>query len=89
MPILEAQTVGRPVITSSIYSMPEVAGNAAVFVNPFDVSGIRAGLISILTDDVLRTELIRKGFENVRRFAGDRIARQYYELYVSVLNQNN
>ena len=68
LPIVEAQAVGRPVVTSNIMSMPEVAGNAACFVDPFDVSSIREGIIRIINDSHYRIKLIEYGLENVKRF---------------------
>lgn len=84
MPILEAQSVGKPVITSDLFSMPEVAGDAAYLVNPYDVNSIRKGFETIINDYEFRQALISKGFENVKRFDAKIIANQYYELYKEV-----
>lgn len=84
MPILEGQAVGRPVITSNTYSMPEVAGDAACLVDPHDVISIRKGFRTIIDDDQYRHDLVRKGFENVKRFDPNRIAAQYLSLYQKV-----
>ena len=86
MPILEAQAVGRAVITSNIYSMPEVAGDAAVLVDPFDIPEMRTGLERIINDDEFRNEMIQRGFQNIKRFDADRIARQYFELYKKIIS---
>ncbi|WP_205508580.1 glycosyltransferase family 4 protein [Longitalea arenae] len=85
MPILEAQAVGRAVITSNLFSMPEVAGNAAVMVDPFKVAEIREGLQKIIHDDSFRNELVKRGFENIKRFDPDVIAAQYLDLYKRIL----
>lgn len=84
MPIVEAQSVGRPVITSNISSMPEVAGDAACLVDPFDIASIRAGVLKVLQDKEYRQQLIHKGFVNAERFDPQAIAQQYYELYQSL-----
>ena len=84
MPIVEAQTVGRPVLTSNISSMPEVAGTGACLVDPFDVDSIRAGFQRIISDTEYRTKLIQQGFENARRFDAECIANQYLRVYQSV-----
>lgn len=81
MPILESQAVGRAVISSNVYSMPEVAGDSAVLVDPNDVGAIRNGLLRLIGDDAFREERIQKGLENVKRFDPQRIADQYCKLY--------
>ncbi len=86
MPILEAQTVGRPVVTSNISSMPEVAGEGACLVNPYDINSIREGVLRVLHDAEYRENLISKGFENVKRFQPETVARQYAALYEEILN---
>lgn len=86
MPILEAQTVGRPVITSNCSSMPEVAGDGACLVDPFEVSSIRAGILWVIADADYREVLIANGRENVQRFSPATVAKQYAELYAEALN---
>ncbi|WP_172637454.1 glycosyltransferase family 4 protein [Thioflavicoccus mobilis] len=84
LPIVEAQAVGRPVVTSNCFSMPEVAGGAAQLVDPFDVASIREGLQRVLADPDYRTSLIAQGLENVKRFRPEAIAEQYAALYREV-----
>ncbi len=84
LPIIEAQAAGRPVITSNITSMPEVAGDGALLVNPYSVEEIRTGIINLIRDSELRNSLISKGTENVRRFDPKVIAVQYKKLYEKV-----
>lgn len=81
MPILEAQATGRPVITSNRYSMPEVAGEGALFVDPTSTESIRSGILTIMNSRTLREQLIQRGQENVLRFTGEKIAANYGELY--------
>lgn len=88
MPILEAQAVGRPVITSNILSMPEVGGDAALYVNPHNNEEIKDKILELMTNSELRQSLIEKGFENVKRFDEDTIAQQYESLYELVLKQH-
>ena len=81
MPILEAQSVGRAVLTSDISPMAEVAGEGALRVDPFDIDAIRGGLMRLLTDRELRKHLIDEGFRNVEKYSAESIAAQYAELY--------
>lgn len=87
MPIVEANIVGRPVITSNFYSMPEVAGDAALIVNPYNIEEIRKGIIKIINDDDYRNELIKNGFENVNRFNINNISEKYFEIYKNIIKQ--
>jgi len=84
MPILEAQSLGRPVVTSNCASMPSVAGGAAVLVDPLSVSSIREGVLRVIEDGDLRAALIERGLHNVRRFDADAIAARYLDLYRSL-----
>ncbi len=81
LPILEAQATGRPVITSRVSSMPEVAGAGACLVDPFDVAAIRQGILQVCQDAAYRQKIIAAGFENVKRFSAPAIAARYAELY--------
>jgi len=87
MPIAEANAVERPVITSNITSMPEVANDAACIVNSVDVNDIRNGLLKIINDDSYREQLIVNGRKNKERFNGQTIANAYYELYKTIADQ--
>jgi len=85
MPILEANSVGRPVITSNLLSMPEVAGGAACIVDPYDVAEIRAGIMKIINDKDYREFLIGAGLRNAQRFNAKTVADQYYAIYKELL----
>ena len=61
--------------------MPEVAGGAAVLVDPTDSHSIRNGLLRVINDDTYRAALVQYGLENVRRFTVEGIALQYASLY--------
>lgn len=84
MPILEAQAVGRPVVTSDCTSMPDVAGGAAELVDPFSVASIRAGLLRVIHNDAYRNELIDRGRQNTKRFEITKIADQYLKIYQDI-----
>jgi len=87
MPITEANAVGRPVVTSNLPPMPEVAGDAACLVDPFDVDSIRTGVVRIIEDAEYRKALIKRGFRNVERFDPSVVAGQYAELYEEVATE--
>ncbi len=84
MPILEAQATGRVVVTSNVSSMPEVAGEAACYVNPLDVSSIREGILKVIQNEDYRQKLIERGFDNIKRFELKNVANQYAELYEEI-----
>lgn len=81
MPIIEAQLVGKPVLSSNIAPMDWVAADAACLVDPYDPTAIRKGLEKIIRDTPYRETLIRKGRENIRRFEPHTIANMYLEVY--------
>jgi glycosyltransferase involved in cell wall biosynthesis len=81
MPIVEANAVGRVVVTSNLLSMPEVAGGSAHLVDPFDVNSIRQGILKVIEDDAYREMLIMRGYENLKRFDVNKIAQQYASIY--------
>lgn len=88
MPILEAQAVGRAVITSNILSMPEVGGDASAYADPLNVGEIKSAIIKLIEDDEYRENLIEKGFENTKRFDSDFIALQYEALYKDIFENS-
>lgn len=73
-PVLEAQACGTPLLTSSTSSLPEVAGEGAVFIDPEDGDDISAGLLRLLEDESLRKNCISRGYENLERFSWDKTA---------------
>lgn len=76
LPVLEAQQCGVSVLTSRSSSLPEVAGNGAIFVDPLDVDALADGLADIDTKEDLRREIIVAGYENVKRFSWTMAARR-------------
>ncbi|TKD65538.1 glycosyltransferase family 1 protein [Flavobacterium sp. ASW18X] len=81
VPILEANAVGRPIITSNISSMPFVAGNSAMLVNPYSVEEIRTALNQINENSNLRETLVKNGLKNLQKFSIEKIVADYAELY--------
>lgn len=89
LPIIEANAIGRVVVTSNVSSMPEIAGDAACLVNPFDVASIRAGFLKVIDDDLFRGKLTSNGYENIKRFDLSEIANQYFNIYKLLIKQKN
>lgn len=88
MPIVEANIVGRAVITSNIASMPEVAMDAACLVDPYDVGSIRQGIERIINDSPYREELVERGFHNAERFRPELIAKQHLKIYEEIASSS-
>ena len=84
MPIIEGQAIGRPVVTSQIAPMDEVAGEGAVLVDPHDPQSILNGYKEALAT---WPTLVQKGLKNVQRFQLPHIAAQYRDLYEALLQQ--
>ncbi len=84
LPPLEAMASGTPVVTSSISSLPEVVGDAAMLVNPENVFDIARGIREVLVDENRRCELIRKGREHASRYNWERTAREVLGIYQEV-----
>jgi glycosyltransferase involved in cell wall biosynthesis len=80
LPAVEAMACGTPVITSNVSSLPEIAGGAAILVNPFNVDEIANAILDVLKNDSKRTEMIDKGFENVKRFDWEKSANEILEI---------
>jgi glycosyltransferase involved in cell wall biosynthesis len=84
LPPLEAMASGTPVVTSNVSSLPEVAGDAAALVDPYDPRSIADGIYRVLTDDRLRRELRTKGLARARQFSWEASVRRVREIYGEV-----
>ena len=84
-PIIEAQSVGRPVLTSRISPMNEVAGEGAVLVDPYSPESIREGYEFLFNN---RESLVEKGFKNVEKYSLDSVVMDYYNLYCDMIKNN-
>lgn len=87
MPIIEAQAIGRPVVTSYREPMRTVAGGACVLVDPESAESIHQGFEHLLIDKVLLLECVKKGYENVTQYTASAIAAQYVEMYKEMLER--
>lgn len=87
IPVLEAMRVGTPVITSNVTALPEVAGEAALLVDPRNVEAMAAAMLRLEQDDSLRAELIRKGRSRAAAFTWERTAEAYLSLYQELVQR--
>lgn len=81
LPILEAMACGTAVITSDTSSMPEVGGNSALYVDPFDLEDIKEKLKMVMDDKDLREDLIKKGFTQAKKFSWEKCAKETADVY--------
>jgi glycosyltransferase involved in cell wall biosynthesis len=79
IPLVEAMEAEIPIITSNISSLPEVAGNAALKVNPFDLSDIKNAMLRIYNNASVRADLVQKGRLQKQNFSWDRSAQLLWE----------
>jgi glycosyltransferase involved in cell wall biosynthesis len=85
LPVLEAMTLGAPVVTSNTSSLPEVAGDAAILVNPYELTSIAKGIYQVINDSRLRQELINRGQARARLFSWEKTAKKTLKAYKKVL----
>ena len=85
LPPLEAMACGAPVVCSNAASLPEVVGDAAVTVDPYDVEALAQAMHRVLTDSVVRDDLRAKGLARAAQFTWERTAQETMKVYQSVL----
>ena len=88
VPIIEAQAVGRPLLTSNISPLREVAGAGACLVDPLDEESMRAGIARLIGDATYRADLVVKGSLNSQRFSPKSTAEQYRAVYQRLVDQS-
>lgn len=81
MPVLEAMATGTPVITSNISSLPEVAEDAAILVNPYDIVEIAKAIENVIKNDRLKKEMIEKGLKQARKFTWENSVKKLEKIY--------
>lgn len=86
MPVLEAMAAGTPVLTSNRSALPEVAGDAALLVDPLDPESIAAGLRELTGNEDLRAELARKGKARAELFTWEKAVRETWNVYREILH---
>lgn len=86
IPVLEAMNYGCPVITSNVSSLPEVGGDAALYVDPESVEDIVEKMQKLIESESLRKELIEKGYKQVKKFSWEKSARQTLAVLEEIAN---
>jgi len=81
LPVLEAMTLGTPVIASRVSSIPEVAGDAAVLIDPYDIDDIRKAIRAVTADNDLRRDLVEKGRARAKIFSTEAYEQRVDALY--------
>jgi len=87
LPPLEAMASGTPVVTSNVSSLPEVAGDAALLVDPYHPESIADGIYQVLSDEALRRTLRKKGLDRARQFSWEQSVGRVRAIYGEVLKQ--
>ena len=85
LPVAEAMACGCPVVTSNLSSLPEVAGNACLLVDPYKVTDISSAMLKVLENDQFANCLINKGQKRADRFTWSRCALETKKVYETVL----
>ncbi len=85
LPVLEAMACGCPIICSNVSSLPEVAGDAALLVDPLDVDKLTSEMVRVLRDLELRSDLRKRGLAQASTFSWDRTARETIAVYRKVV----
>lgn len=84
IPLLEAMACGAPVVCSNSSSLPEVAGDAAIMIDPYDIDGFSVAMGKVVENEELRKNMIQKGLERVKHFSWEETARKTLQVYEKV-----
>lgn len=85
LPPLEAMACGCPTIVSNCSSLPEVCGDASIYVNPYAIHEIRDAIIRVMNDQALKSKLIERGYEQIKNFDWAQTAQQYRVLFENLM----
>jgi glycosyltransferase involved in cell wall biosynthesis len=89
LPVLEAMACGCPVITSNVSSLPEVVGDAALLIDPYDVEALARAMLTVLEDDGLKKEMSKKGIAQAQKFSWDKAGAELLAVCADVANKEN
>jgi len=85
LPVVEAMASGTPVITSNTTSLPEVAGEAGILVDPLDIKEIAKAMNKVLTNENFKNDLISHGLDHSQKFTWVQTAKQTKDIYLKLL----
>jgi glycosyltransferase involved in cell wall biosynthesis len=83
LPVLESMLLGTPVLASTAGSLPEVAGDAALLVDPYDTDAIQTAIRDLDADEALRASLVVRGAQQAKRFSVEAYQRRLADLYAA------
>ncbi|MEB3294967.1 MAG: glycosyltransferase family 1 protein [Synechococcales bacterium] len=86
LPVLEAMTLGAPVVTSHTASLPEVAGLAALLINPYDIAAMATAISKVISDRAFRQQLRDRGYEQAKKFSWLKTAKKTIATYHQILS---
>jgi len=86
IPPLEAMACGVPVVASNASSIPEVVGDAALLFDPYNVEEMTALICEVLTDEELRDDLVKRGFEHMKHFSWEKAAQETLAVYNEIFS---
>jgi len=89
LPGLEAMGYGAPVVSSNATCLPEVYGHAAHYFNPSDTTDMARAIDEVLSNDMLRNEMIKEGYTQLKKYSWQRMAQQTHEVYMRALKTKN
>ncbi|WP_080059048.1 glycosyltransferase family 4 protein [Spirosoma aerolatum] len=89
IPPLEAMACGCPTLVSNTTSMPEVCGDASLYVDPYDIDSIRKGLIRAISDVVLREQMVTRGYSRVQYFINQDVSRQFADIIEKAVKKSS
>ena len=87
LPVIEAMACRTPVITSNVSSLPEVAGDAAILVDPYNVEEIADAIYRVISDKELKENLIAKGLKRATEFSWEKVAQETMKVFEEVYRE--